>query len=115
MGSLISPTQSTFVQDRNILDATVVINEIIHSAKKDKDGCFLFKIDFEKAYDSVDWNFLDYMLFRFGFSAKCRRWIYVCLSSTFMSVLVNGSPTAQFSVSRGIRQGDRWRLSYFLW
>ncbi|KAE9612415.1 putative reverse transcriptase domain-containing protein [Lupinus albus] len=77
MDSLISPSQLTFIQDKNILEATMVINEIIYSAKKDKDGCFLFKINFERAYDYVDWNFLDYMLLLFGFSVKWRNLINV--------------------------------------
>ncbi|XP_019435061.1 PREDICTED: uncharacterized protein LOC109341583 [Lupinus angustifolius] len=66
MGSLISLSQSAFIHDTYILDAHVIINEVIHSANKDKDGCFLFKVDFEKAYDSVDWTFLDFMLTALG-------------------------------------------------
>ncbi|CAL0323583.1 unnamed protein product [Lupinus luteus] len=106
MSSLISSSQSAFIQDRNILDATVIINETIHSAKKAKDGCLMLKVDFEKAYDSVDWGFLDYMLLIMGFSNKWRMWIKGCLSSTSMLVLVNGSSSDHFSVSKGLRQGD---------
>ncbi|XP_019447350.1 PREDICTED: uncharacterized protein LOC109350582 [Lupinus angustifolius] len=54
VSSLISASQSAFLQDRNILATTVVINEVIHSAKKDMGGCLLFKVGFEKAYDSGD-------------------------------------------------------------
>ncbi|XP_019447318.1 PREDICTED: uncharacterized protein LOC109350542 [Lupinus angustifolius] len=114
MSSLISPSQSAFVHDRYILDAVVVINEVIHSANNNGDGCILFKVDFEKAYDSVDWTFLDNMLSRFGFSNKWRNWVNACLSSTSMSVLINGSPTTQFSISRGIRQGDPMAPFMFL-
>ncbi|GKB30759.1 putative RNA-directed DNA polymerase [Tanacetum coccineum] len=47
-----------------------------------------------------------------GFSAKWRNWIYSCLSSAFASILVNGSPTNEFKLERGLRQGDL--LSPFL-
>ncbi|XP_019451804.1 PREDICTED: uncharacterized protein LOC109353900 [Lupinus angustifolius] len=93
MSSLISHSQSAFVHCRYILDSVVVINE---------------------AYDSVDWTFLDYMLSRFGFSTKWRNWINACLSSTSMFVLINGSPAEQFSISRGIGQGDHMVPFLFL-
>ncbi|XP_019465435.1 PREDICTED: uncharacterized protein LOC109363636 [Lupinus angustifolius] len=114
IGSIISSSQSAFIQDRNILDATVVVNEIIHSAKKNKDRCLLLKVDFEKAYNSVDWSFLDYMLSRFGFSDKWRKLINACLCSTSMSVLINGTPSKQFFVSKGIRQGDHMAPFLFI-
>ncbi|XP_019451799.1 PREDICTED: uncharacterized protein LOC109353895 [Lupinus angustifolius] len=113
-GSLISDSQATFIQNRSILDAVVVINEVIHSAKKGREGCLILKVDFEKAYDSVDWGFLDYMLSQCGFPSSLRRWVRNCLSYTSMHVLVNGSPTDQFLVSRGIRQGDPMAPFLFL-
>jgi hypothetical protein len=66
----------------------------------------IFKVNFEKAYDSVDWSFLDYMLGRFGFSDKWRAWIRACVYAGSMSVLVNGSPTAEINIQRGLKQGD---------
>lgn len=44
-----------------------MVNEVIDYAKKKGKRGFIFKIDFEKAYDSVNWSFLDYMLARLGF------------------------------------------------
>ncbi|GKF47897.1 putative RNA-directed DNA polymerase, eukaryota, reverse transcriptase zinc-binding domain protein [Tanacetum coccineum] len=52
------------------------------------------------------------MLLSLGFGRKWRRWIQVCLHSARSSVLVNGSPTSEFSIKRGLRQGDL--LSPFL-
>ncbi|GKV18280.1 hypothetical protein SLEP1_g28685 [Rubroshorea leprosula] len=68
--------------------------------------------DFEKAYDCVDWGFLDWMMDSMGFGDKWRKWIRECLSTARISVLINGSPTKEFSVSKGLRQGDP--LSPFL-
>ncbi|XP_071699246.1 uncharacterized protein [Rutidosis leptorrhynchoides] len=72
----------------------------------------VFKVDFEKAFDSVDWRYLDFMLGQLGFGVKWRSWIKACLSSARTSILVNGSPTSEFSITSGLRQGDP--LSPFL-
>jgi hypothetical protein len=54
------------------VDGVVTVSEVIDYAKKIRKNCLIFKVDFEKAYDSVDWGFLDYMLCRFGFGVKWR-------------------------------------------
>ena len=59
-----------------------------------------------RKHDSVSRDFLLYMLRRIGFSSKWVKWIEGCLKSASISVLVNGSPTAEFSPQRGLRQGD---------
>ncbi|KAK3212501.1 hypothetical protein Dsin_017207 [Dipteronia sinensis] len=112
MGDIISDSQSTFVKNRHILDSFVVAEEIIQSWKLDKEGGLLLKLDFEKAYDSVDHEFLDAMMKGMGFWERWRQWIRSCISTLMLSVLVNRSPTAQFRVERGLRQGDP--LSPFL-
>ncbi|GJU75253.1 putative RNA-directed DNA polymerase, eukaryota, reverse transcriptase zinc-binding domain protein [Tanacetum coccineum] len=66
----------------------------------------LFKFDFEKAFDSVSWWYLDYVLDKLGFGTKWRNWIKVGLASAKTSILINRSPTSEFSLKRGLRQGD---------
>nr|GEU50489.1 hypothetical protein [Tanacetum cinerariifolium] len=63
-------------------------------------------IDFEKAFDSLDWKFLDHTMEQMVFSQKLRSWIRGCLNSAYASVLVNGSPTQEFKIQKGLRQGD---------
>ncbi|RVX07620.1 hypothetical protein CK203_025244 [Vitis vinifera] len=65
----------------------------------------VFKIDFEKAYDHVRWDFLDQVLEKKGFSPKWRKWMSGCLSSVSYAVLVNGSAKGWVKASRGLRQG----------
>jgi hypothetical protein len=72
----------------------------------------LFKVDFEKAYDSMDWGYLDVVMGRMSFPTLWRKWIKECFSTATTSMLVNGSPTDEFSLERGLRQGDH--LSPFL-
>lgn len=72
MHKLISPNQSTFLKGRVLVVGVMVANELIDLAKRTKNACLIFKVDFEKAYDSVSWSFLIYMLIKFSFSDKCR-------------------------------------------
>ncbi|XP_071692209.1 uncharacterized protein [Rutidosis leptorrhynchoides] len=80
--------------------------------KGNKKKGILFKVDFEKAFDCLNWDFLLDVMKSMGFGMKWRKWIFACLKSAIVSVLVNGSPTNEFSLGRGIRQGDP--LSPFL-
>lgn len=93
----------------------VIINEVIDLARKKGKDCLIFKVDFEKAYDSVSWSFLEYMLGRLGFADKWIDWMRACVFSGKLSVLVNGSPTDEVNIQRGLKQGDPLALSYFYW
>jgi len=106
LSSVIDTNQSAFLGGRGMLDSILVANEIVDFLKKEKRSGVLAKVDFEKAYDSVKWNFLYYMLGRLGFNSKWIKWIKACMESTTISILVNGSPTDEFTPKRGIRQGD---------
>ncbi|GJS16267.1 RNA-directed DNA polymerase, eukaryota, reverse transcriptase zinc-binding domain protein [Tanacetum coccineum] len=67
---------------------------------------------FEKAYDSVRWDFLDDVLCKFGFGDKWRRWIQCCLQSSRGSIILNGSPTEEFEfrvVDAGLFHGVKLR------
>jgi len=66
----------------------------------------VFKVDFEKAYDSVSWQFLFYMLRIMGFHERWISWIKGCITLASVSILVNGSPTSEFKPQRGLRKGD---------
>jgi hypothetical protein len=106
MNSLIAQNQSVFIKGRNLVDGVVVVNELVDLMKRQKKKCLIFKVDFEKAYDSVDWGFLEYMLGRFGFDDVWIGWIRACVFGGSLSVLVNGSPTNEISIKRGLKQGD---------
>ncbi|XP_058784217.1 uncharacterized protein LOC131658988 [Vicia villosa] len=112
LGSLISCNQSAFVPGRNMLDGVLLVNEVIDWAKRNKLSCLLLKVDFDKAYDSLSWNFLRDILVRMGFGKKWMMWMDACIFSSHLSVLVNRSATNDFKVQRGLRQGDP--LSPFL-
>lgn len=112
---VISENQSTFVGGRQILDGILILNnEIWMKQKRKKIKRAFFKIDFAKAYDTVDWDFLEDMLKGMNFPSKWRRWVCEFLSSAWTSFLINGSPSDNFNLERGIRQGDPMSPFLFL-
>ena len=99
-------TQSVFVQGRQILDAVLIANEIVDERRRSGEEGVVFKIDFEKAYDHVCWDFLDHVLEKKGFSPRWRKWMSGCLSSVSYAILVNGNIKGWVKASRGLRQGN---------
>ena len=67
ISSVISEEQLAYVSGRCILDGPLILNEVISWTRRSKDPSLLFKIDFEKAFDSVDWNFICDVLKQMGF------------------------------------------------
>ena len=96
----IHSTQGAFVQGRQILNAVLIANEIVDEKRRSGGEGVVFKIDFEKAYNHVSWDFLDHVLEKKGFSPRRRKWIRGCLSTVFFAVLVNGNAKGWVKASR---------------
>ncbi|GJS96150.1 putative RNA-directed DNA polymerase [Tanacetum coccineum] len=109
---IIGPNQTAFIAGRQILDDVLIANGIINYASRNDLKLLLFKSDFEKAFESVNWSFLLDIMSQMGFGAKWCSWIKGCLSFATVSIHVNGSPSNEFKMERGLRQGDP--LSPFL-
>jgi len=75
MPSIIGETQTTFVSGRQILDGALVANEAIQWLKKKGRAGVLIKMDFQKAYDTVEWDSLDKVMKEMGFGSRWRLWI----------------------------------------
>lgn len=68
----------------------------IHSRFLSRESGVVCKLDFQKAYDRVDWSFLVYVLQQMGCGDQWRNLIHSCVTSVHLSVLVNGSPKRFF-------------------
>nr|GFB40166.1 RNA-directed DNA polymerase, eukaryota, reverse transcriptase zinc-binding domain protein [Tanacetum cinerariifolium] len=105
MEYLISDTQSAFLAGRHILDGPFILDEVLQWCKRKKKLAMFFKVDFVKAYDSVWWDYLLDILVAFGFGPTWCKWIRGTFIYANSSILVNGSPTKEFSIHRGLKQG----------
>nr|GEY03684.1 RNA-directed DNA polymerase, eukaryota [Tanacetum cinerariifolium] len=104
----------SLIGNRQILDGPFILNEVLQWFKLKKKQSLNFKVDFEKAYDSVRWDFLDKVLRRFGFGDKWGNWIQSRLRSSRGSIIINGSPTEEFKFFKGLKQGDMLSLFLFI-
>lgn len=70
VGRVVSQFQTAFIPGRNILEGVVILQEVLHELRATKSSGVIIKLDFEKAYDRVNWNFLEEVLHRKGFDGK---------------------------------------------
>ena len=106
MGEVIFDSQQAFVQGRQILDAVLIANVALDSRLKENTSGLLLKIDIEKAFDHVNWDFLMDVMSKMGFGHRWINWMKWCCSTATFSILINGIPSGFFRSSRGLRQGD---------
>lgn len=108
LNQCIGPCQSSFVLGRSIMDNIILVKEIAHSIveSKTKIKPLAVKIDLSKAYDSIEWHFIEDTLDYFGFPMALAKLIMSCICTCTMQVLRDGHPAEKFSPSRGICQGD---------
>lgn len=104
LGPIIDPFQSVFLSGRNILDSVVLVDEILSFLHETRSPGLIFKIDFRKAFDSINWSFILQCLRVRGFPPTWITWIEVVLTSSHSAVLVNGEGGRFFKVHRGLKQ-----------
>ncbi|KAF7147859.1 hypothetical protein RHSIM_Rhsim03G0112800 [Rhododendron simsii] len=100
--------QSAFIGGRQISDSVLIAHELMHSLKNrryGKKGWVALKLDMAKAYDRIEWSYLEAVLRRFGFDEQWIRWVMACVTSVSFATVINGDKGELFSPSRGIRQG----------
>ena len=103
---LISDNQKGFMKNRNISECTRLIYDIIKEMDNRNMEGVLLLIDYQKAFDSIEWSFIDRTLEYFNFGEKFRKWIQILYKDVESSIINNGHMSQRFQLGRGVRQGD---------
>ena len=98
---IIHSNQNAFVKGRSIFDAIRTIDDLMEYLNG-----ILVAIDFEKAFDTLNLNFLIRTLHKFNFGPSFIQWIRTLYKNVKSCVMNNGFTTGPFTLSRGVRQGD---------
>jgi hypothetical protein len=106
LSALIDTNQTGFLQGRCISETFIHALEIIQCSQKRKAPAFVIKLDFAKAFDTVNWCSLQAILRARGFPPQWCAWVHELLSTSKTAILVNGRPGPWFPCRRGLRQGD---------
>lgn len=107
--SIISKSQSAFIQNRLITDNAIVAIKMFHTMKKrskGRRGSVSIKLDMSKTYDRVEWDFLMDVLGRMGFESSWISQVMRCVQGAVYSFKINGKIRGRVLSSRGLRQGD---------
>ena len=115
--SIITEHQSAFTKNRLISDNILVAFETLHSMnthKSSKHGYMALKLDMSKAYDRVEWSFLESTMRKLGFNERWITLMMICVKTVSYSVLVNGEPNEVFRPTSEIHQGETPFLPFSL-
>ena len=102
---MIGSHQTSFAPGRHITENIVIAQEVVHSMRRKSGnrGFIAIKVDLEKAYDRLCWEFINEMLYEARILPDLIQVIMTCLTFASMGVLWNGENTESFKLSRGIR------------
>ena len=106
MPNLVSETQCGFVPGRFIGDNTILIYDVMHYLNKNNTVGLLMLIDFEKAFDSISWVFINKVLKYFNFGNNFIKWITILNTNIKGAVIQCGKLSKFLDIKRGCRQGD---------
>lgn len=109
LDTCISEHQRAFVPDRLIQDNSIMVHEAFHYLKNNRNSGkyeVAMNIDMNKAYDRLEWSFLEEVMLRMNFCTRWVGWIMNCVRSVSFNVQMAGRTITSFNPQRGLRQGD---------
>jgi len=102
--SIIRPNQTRFVEGRNILDNVFMAQDSLSWAEESNHDLVLLLLDFEKAFDRIEWNFLFSAMDHIGFSNTWIKWVCTLYREASSAIKVNGVVGPTFQLTRSVRQ-----------
>ena len=111
---IVFENQSEFQAGKVITKNILIAYETLHYMKNHrhgKSGFMALKLDMSKAYNWVEWSFLEMLLHRMGFHSKWVAMMMECITTVFYFILINGEPSRKMHPNRGIRHGEHQRLA----
>ena len=106
LGDVISPEQSGFISGRYIGDSTRLIYDLISIAEQKNIPGLLMLVDFEKAFNSISWNFLYSVLKLLGFGPSIIKWIHTFNKNIKATIMQCGVMSSFINIEKGCHQGD---------
>ena len=103
--SIINNDQTGYIKGRFIGENIRTISDIIEYCKIRKLTGILLLIDFEKAFDTVKWNYMYKVIKKFNFGPKFQKWVKLIYNNIKSTVMNNGYFSSYFTIHRGVRQG----------
>ena len=103
---IISETQTGFIKGRYMGEVNRLILDMLEETEKENIPGIMLLIDFEKAFDSLEWIFIERALIFFGFGTSIIRWFKTLYCDISSCIINNGHLSDFFSIKRGVRQGD---------
>ena len=105
LSTVISKDQSAYLKNRNISINIRSIFDTIDTIDNQNSSALLAFLDFEKAFDKINWSFLQNSLKQFGFGNTFREWVHILSTDIESCVINNGTTSKYFKVKSGVRQG----------
>lgn len=115
--NIISLNQYAFIEKRQIVDNVVLAHEFIHLLKNKRRGkqkYIALKLDMAKAYDRVEWVYIQKLLVKIGFHETFINWIMQCITTPTYKFNINEDIVGEVKPTRGLRQGDQLSPYLFL-
>ncbi len=101
-------------KNRYIEENTRLIYDLINYCKENNKQCLLLLIDFEKAFDSLEWSYIRKVLQKYNFGNDFIKWFDIVYKDSQSCVINNGNYSNFFNLGRGCRQGDPWSPYIFI-
>lgn len=105
---VISVLQSAFISGRLISDNVLISYELIHylrNKRKGKKGFMSLKLDISKAYDRIEWGFIEVVMARMGFEPNWVQLVMLCIKSTSFSILINRGTNRKYCSNSRVKTG----------